>query len=119
LLDGEFCNFLEGAVGVVLVDVKHEFGDDLCVRLRLEGEALLDQEQFNVLVVGDDAVVHQAERVLLVGALRVSVQRVRDAVRCPTCVSDANVAVGDAVKVQLGLHCKTQSHLVKSSKLNP
>lgn len=43
---------------VAIVDVLDELGDHLRVRLRLEMEALAHQVVPNLLVVGDDPVVH-------------------------------------------------------------
>lgn len=40
---------------VLRVDVLDQLGNHFCVRLRLEFVALIFQELFNVLVVGDDA----------------------------------------------------------------
>lgn len=80
--------------------MQRQLGNDLGVGVRLKSEALLGQEQLDVLVVGDDTVVHQAEGVVLVRTLRVSVSCVRNTVGCPASVSNANMAVSDGVKRQ-------------------
>ena len=65
-------------------DVLDELGDALCVSLRLELHALGLQEHLDVLVVGDNAVVHHNELVNIAGAVRVAVCVGRGSVGSPS-----------------------------------
>ena len=60
----------------------------------------LNQEYFDVFVVGDDAVVNQEELVVLVTPLGVTVHLVRRTVGCPPGVSDTNVTVQRVLKLE-------------------
>lgn len=84
------------------VEVVDELGDDLGVGVALEAEALVLQEDLHLLVVGDDPVVHDEERMMGVGAVRVRVQLAGDAVGGPARVSYAAVDVRYLLHVQLG-----------------
>ena len=61
-----------------------ELGDALSVSLRLELHALGLQEHLDVLVVGDNAVVHHDELVDIAGAVRVAVRVGRGSVGSPS-----------------------------------
>lgn len=93
----------ERVVRVLFVQVVDELRDHLGVCLRLEVVSLRLQEALDVLVVGDDAVVDDDERVVLVGALRMRVRLARRAVSGPARVRDADVRLQLNVAGRVGL----------------
>lgn len=69
-----------------------KLGNDFGIRIRFETMAALFQECFDVLVIGDDAVVYDNERMFHVGALWMRINFARYTVCCPSSVSDANMS---------------------------
>lgn len=65
----------------------------------------------DILIVGDDAVVHDDEAVGGLRALRMRVDLAGHTVRSPTCVRDADVASCRPIKVQRVLACGQRSYL--------
>jgi hypothetical protein len=92
LVDDLLDKLSERVVRVLHVQVVDELGDDLRVSLALENVAALFQELLDVLIVGDDAVVDDDERVLEIRALWMRVGVAGDTVSSPTSVRDADVA---------------------------
>lgn len=69
----------------------HQFSKDFCVCVWLEFVSLLGQKLLDVIVVGNNAVVHHHEAVSLVRALRMRVALAGHTVGGPTRVCDAYV----------------------------
>ena len=61
------------SVITAVVDVSHQLGDHLGVSLRLKANSSLTQEDLDVLVVGDNAIVHHQELVVRITAVRMTV----------------------------------------------
>lgn len=83
--------FAERVRGILLVQMVHQLRNHLRIRIGLEAMAAVLEERLQHLVVGDDAVVHDDERVLGVGALRMRVQLAGRSVRCPARMRNADV----------------------------
>lgn len=69
LHDDLFDELTERVGWMLLVQMMDELRNDLGVGVRLESVATLLQECLHLLVVGDDTVVDDHERVVLVGSL--------------------------------------------------
>lgn len=93
LLDNLFHKLSEGQLGVLIMQVFDQLGDDLSVRFRFKGESLLFQKLFDVFVVGDNAVVHHNELVVWIRTLRVRIEVWWSPVCCPSSVSNAHVEI--------------------------
>ena len=91
---------------VALVEVLHKLGHHLGVRLRLEGDALIDQKFLQLRVIFDDAVVHHGDPAAP-AHLRVGVDVGRRPVGGPAGVPDADLPVdGRAALNEVGQHLK-------------
>lgn len=74
-----------------LPQMMHQFGKHLCVCVRLEFVTLLGQELLDVIVVGNNAIVHHHEAVSIVRAMRMRVALAGHTVGGPTRVCNAYV----------------------------
>lgn len=86
--------------------MSHEFCHDFGVRVRLENMALAHEEHLDVLVVRDDAVVDEDERVVIVGTVGMSVDGAGNTVSGPTSVSNPHMARVNHVKFERISLCK-------------
>lgn len=93
--------FAERVVGMQLVKVQNELGDDFGVGVALEAMALVLQEHLDLFVVGYYAVVHDHEGMAGVRSLGMGVGLARHSVSGPASVSDAAMDVDLLVHVQV------------------
>ena len=71
-----------------MVDVSHQLCDHLGVSLRLKAHSSLTQEDLDVLVVGDDTIVHHQELVVRITAVRMTVDITGCSMGGPPCMSN-------------------------------
>lgn len=69
-----------------------ELGYDFCIRIRFKSVASLLQKRFNVLVVRNDAIVHNNKWMSDIGPLWMWIHFAGYTVCCPSGVSDANMS---------------------------
>ncbi|KXT02277.1 hypothetical protein AC579_8322 [Pseudocercospora musae] len=93
LLDDSLDQSCEVDGWVRVVDVFCELRDGLSVGLRLEFESLALQQSLQLLVVGDDAIVHDGKLPLGVGSVRMAVDSGWRTVGGPSGVCDSCVVV--------------------------
>lgn len=77
----------------------HQLGDDFRVSFTLKDVVAFLKKFLDVLVVGDDPVMHYDKGIFVVGSLWMRVQFARLTVGCPTGVRNAAVAYHWSVKV--------------------
>ena len=102
LLNGFLHQFAESVLRVDAMQVFDQFSNDLGVRVGLELVALVLQKHLDVLVVGQDAVVHHDELVVISRTVRVRVDFGGDAVSGPASMSDSAVHMMGTFQIQAG-----------------
>ena len=101
LLNRRFNKLAEAELGVTVVDVLDQLGDDFGVGFRLESKALLDQVLLDFTVVGDNSVVNDNKVVGLTRTLRVGVHIVGSTMSGPTGVGNSAVNLVFNLPVQI------------------
>lgn len=87
----------ERNLGVLVVEVLAQLGNNFSIGLRFEDESLLEELVLEFLVVGDDTIVNSDEFVVSVRSVRMAVDIGGNSVSSPSSVSNTDVVDEDII----------------------
>lgn len=90
----------KGIIRMLQVEMINQLCDHFGVGVALEFKSLVLKENLHLLIIGNDAVVHNDEGVVLVRPLRMGIHFARNSVRRPTGVCNSAMHLRNAIEVQ-------------------